>query len=155
MLRIASYKTNRPGFQGLFNRAVRWGLRIPYSHNELVFSDGVCGSCSFLDKGPRLKLIDLDPAHWDIRELAPVYQAREVQARRWFEVEASRPRPQRIRYSLRLLWTYPFPWLPISVPDNEEVCCTAIMLALGIEHHRKYDPHETPLFLAPADHFEE
>lgn len=40
---LASYKSTRPGIQGIANRAIRWRLRGPYSHSEIVFEpeDGV------------------------------------------------------------------------------------------------------------------
>lgn len=146
-MQIASYIGTRPGLQGLFNRAVRIGLRIPYSHNELVFSDGVCGSCSYLDGGVRLKRIDFDSSKWVLREVDPA-RFSEKQARQWFEEECALPQNLRIKYSIPLLFTYPFPYLPISANECEEICCTAIARALGVEEHRKYDPHELPLFVA-------
>lgn len=40
---LASYKSTRPGIQGVANRVIRWRLRGPYSHSEIVFepTDGV------------------------------------------------------------------------------------------------------------------
>lgn len=40
---LASYKSTRPGWQGVANRIIRWRLRGPYSHSEIVFeaTDGV------------------------------------------------------------------------------------------------------------------
>ena len=35
-----------------------------YSHVEWVFSDGMCFSSSYRDKGTRFKKINLDPAQW-------------------------------------------------------------------------------------------
>lgn len=42
---LASYKSTRPGVQGIANRLIRWRLRGPYSHSEIVFEpdDGVDG----------------------------------------------------------------------------------------------------------------
>ena len=37
---LASYKSIRPGLQGLANRAIRWRLTGEYSHTELVFEQG-------------------------------------------------------------------------------------------------------------------
>jgi len=34
---LASYKSTRPGLQGLANRAIRWRLQSIYSHTEVVF----------------------------------------------------------------------------------------------------------------------
>lgn len=39
-MRIASYKSTRPGLQGIANRLIRRRLRGPYSHNEVVFEPG-------------------------------------------------------------------------------------------------------------------
>ena len=40
---LASYKSTRPGIQGIANRLIRWRLRGIYSHSEIVFepTDGV------------------------------------------------------------------------------------------------------------------
>lgn len=34
---LASYKSTRPGLQGIANRIIRWRLRGIYSHSEIVF----------------------------------------------------------------------------------------------------------------------
>ena len=34
---LASYKSTRPGIQGIANRIIRWRLRGIYSHSEIVF----------------------------------------------------------------------------------------------------------------------
>lgn len=36
-MKLASYKSTRPGIQGLFNRLIRWRLDGIYSHTEIVF----------------------------------------------------------------------------------------------------------------------
>ena len=40
---LASYKSTRPGIQGIANRVIRWRLKGQYSHSEIVFQpwDGV------------------------------------------------------------------------------------------------------------------
>lgn len=53
----------------------------PYSHAEIVFSDGLSASASFIDGGVRFKRINYDPAHWDFIDLPP---SMEGQARQWF-----------------------------------------------------------------------
>lgn len=80
-MRAAFYKGTRPGASGVYNRLVRAWERGPYSHCELVFSDGISASSSFLDGGVRFKLISFDPANWDIFEM-PVHL--EMAARKWF-----------------------------------------------------------------------
>ena len=37
---LASYKSTRPGLQGLFNRIIRLRLRGQYIHSEVVFEPG-------------------------------------------------------------------------------------------------------------------
>lgn len=39
-MQLASYKGTRPGWQGLFNRIIRWRFDGPYSHTEVVFEPG-------------------------------------------------------------------------------------------------------------------
>lgn len=85
-MQIAFYKGTRPGLAGVFNRAVRWWTRGPYSHCELILwrlADGraVCGSSSNLDGGVRRKIIDLDPDHWDIVDAR---WANQSKALTWF-----------------------------------------------------------------------
>lgn len=55
-MKLASYKSTRPGLQGIANRLIRFRLRGVYSHNEVVFEpgDGVDhlmpdGSCEEVD----------------------------------------------------------------------------------------------------------
>lgn len=81
-MQAAFYKANRPGWAGLYNRAVRAWERGPYSHCELVFSDGVSASASFMDGGVRFKQIDFDPQYWDFIGL-PDYL--EKDAYLWFQ----------------------------------------------------------------------
>lgn len=39
-MQLASYKSTRPGLQGIANRIIRLRLRGPYSHTEVVFEPG-------------------------------------------------------------------------------------------------------------------
>lgn len=39
-MQLASYKSTRPGLQGLFNRLIRWRFAGAYSHSEVVFEPG-------------------------------------------------------------------------------------------------------------------
>lgn len=81
-MRAAFYKGTRPGLQGIYSRLVRWVDRGPYSHCELVFSDDMSGSASWVDGGVRLKAISYEPARWDFIELPDHLEPR---ARQWFE----------------------------------------------------------------------
>ena len=60
---VAQYKDNTH----LFIRLTSWWTKGPYSHTEIIFSDGRSGSASFRDKGVRLKKIDYskNPDRWD------------------------------------------------------------------------------------------
>jgi hypothetical protein len=85
---IAFYKGTRPGIAGIYNRAVRVRGRGPYSHVELLFSDGWSASSSFSDGGVRFKQIDYRDGNWDILELPPEWEA---YARLWFKLNAGKP----------------------------------------------------------------
>lgn len=69
-MKVAFYK----GRKRLFNRVTSWWLRGPYSHCEIVFDEieqgSVCASSSFMDGGVRVKVIALDPEHWDVIDVA-------------------------------------------------------------------------------------
>jgi len=79
--KAAFYKGTRPGMAGIYNRLVRWIGRGPYSHCELIFSDGLAASASWMDGGVRFKRIEFDPEHWDFIGLDP---DKESTARLWF-----------------------------------------------------------------------
>lgn len=127
--RAAFYKSTPAGFHGIYNRAVRWWTHSPYSHCELVFADGVCGSASFMDGGVRFKAIDLNPDHWDIVELPA---ALEPAARAWFQEHAGQP--------------YDLPgnlhFLIGAVADDKGkwFCSESIAAALGFPEPWRYDP---------------
>lgn len=66
-MQAAFYK----GRTRLFNRLVSWWLDGKYSHCEIVIGTNqhgisTCASSSFLDGGVRVKLMALNPDHWDV-----------------------------------------------------------------------------------------
>ena len=70
MLKFAFYKA--PG--DLTDRVIRLASRSQYSHVEFVTQDGLCISASKRDgKKVRAKVIDLDPARWDVVEVSGDY----------------------------------------------------------------------------------
>lgn len=79
--KAAFYKGTRPGIGGLYNRLGRWLDHGPYSHCELVFSNGMSGSASFMDGGVRIKYIGYTSGDWDFIDLPA---NREAEAHRWF-----------------------------------------------------------------------
>lgn len=129
-MKIASYKSIRPGLSSIFSRLVRWWTSSEYSHTELIFSDGVSGSSSFLDKGVRLKSIVYDPLHWDIIELSSDFN--ELEARWWFERNLSK------KYDLMGLLG--FVWKRGTQDKNKWYCNEAIGESLGISDPWRYDP---------------
>jgi len=63
---LASYKSTRPGLQGVANRVIRWRLRGQYSHSEIVFepTDGVD------DLMPDGRADEIDGSLWCVSSVA-------------------------------------------------------------------------------------
>lgn len=75
-LHLASYKSTRPGWHGLINRAIRFFTKSIYSHSEICKGDPFAGPVYCLSSvgsegGVRLKLMQLNPAKWDVIALPP------------------------------------------------------------------------------------
>lgn len=129
-MRAAFYKATRPGWQGLYSRVARAVDRGPYSHCELVFSDGLSGSASYIDGGVRLKRIDYDPEHWDFIEL-PAHL--EPAARAWFEQHQGEPYD--LPGNLRFVW-----WMVRDAPQGW-FCSEAAAAALGLREPWRLGPN--------------
>lgn len=129
-MRAAFYKATRPGVQGLYSRAVRWIDRGPYSHCELVFSDGLSGSASYIDGGVRFKRIAYDNDHWDFIDLP---DAAEPFARDWFRANDGAP------YDLMGNVRFVLPWLSDS--ERGWFCSEALGAALGWKEPWRYGPN--------------
>lgn len=128
-MRAAFYRGTRPGLAGVYNWLVRKWTRSPYSHVELVLTGGWCGSASFMDGGVRLKVIDFDPAHWDMVDLPA---ALEPAALAWFEQHRG------ARYDL--LGNLHFIIRPVAHDKARWFCSEAIAAALGMPEPWRYDP---------------
>lgn len=129
-MRAAFYKATRPGVQGIYSWAVRFVDRGPYSHCELIFSDGMSASASYIDKGVRLKRIDYDPAHWDFIELPDHL---EPYARDWFEAYKGAP------YDLMGNVRFVLPFLPDS--QHGWFCSEALAAALKLKEPWRFGPN--------------
>lgn len=129
-MQAAFYKATRPGLQGLYSRAVRLIDHGPYSHCELVFGDGMCGSASFIDGGVRLKRIELDPAHWDLLDLPGEL---EPYAREWFRANTGAP------YDLVGNVRFVLPW--IDDCETGWFCSEALGAALRWKEPWRYGPN--------------
>jgi hypothetical protein len=120
-MRIAFYTATRPGLAGFYNRLVRLVDGSPYSHAELVLSDGTCWSASYMDGGVRRKRISFDPAKWELLE---VPGADEDQARAWFEAHDGAGYD--LGGNLKFVWG----WWPHS--KSRWFCTEAIAAALQL-----------------------
>ena len=80
-MKLASFKGIRPGVAGLFSIACKWWLNGPYTHTELIFSDGVSGTSRESEGGVVLRTIDYPPEDWDLIEI----DGDEEYARKWYE----------------------------------------------------------------------
>jgi hypothetical protein len=129
-MKIASYKSIRPGLSGIFSRLVRWWTNSPYSHTELIFSDGKSASSSFIDGGVRFKEISYDNNHWDFIELPRSFD--ETAARLWFIQNGNK------KYDV--LGLAGFVWKRGTQNKNKFYCNEAIGEALGIKDSWRFDP---------------
>lgn len=129
-MRAAFYKSTRPGLAGVYNRLVRWFERGPHSHCELIFSDGMAASSSFMDGGVRFKKIDFDPAKWDFLDLPPEKEAR---ARAWFVKHEGE------KYDLMGNVRFMFGW--VSDSPDKWFCSEALAASLGIKDPFRYGPN--------------
>lgn len=130
VVKIAFYKGTRAGWAGLYNRLVRWFERGKYSHCELVFSDGISASSSFLDGGVRFKRIEYDPARWDFVD---VPDAMELRARLWFTNHKG------AKYDVMGNVRFFFGWMPDN--PNKWFCSEAVAAALAMPDPWRYGPN--------------
>jgi hypothetical protein len=129
-MRAAFYKATRPGLPGIYNRLVRWWERGPHSHCELIFSDGMAASASFLDGGVRFKEIQFDPDHWDFVELPDHLEAT---AREWFKEHEFE--------EYDVMGNVHF--IASIIPDDDDKwsCAESIAAALGFTGAWRFEPN--------------
>jgi len=130
MFIAAFYRGTRPGLGGLYNWAVRKRGRGPYSHCELVFSDGMSGSASFMDGGVRLKKIKYDSSRWDFIELPAEL---EDAARKYFEA--------RLGWKYDLMGNLHLTIGFVKHSVKKLFCSEADAAALGIEDPWRFEPN--------------
>lgn len=127
--RAAFYRGTHSGVPGIYNRAVRLWTVSDYSHVEIVFSDGVCASSSFMDGGVRFKTVVFDPALWDFVDLPPTL---EPVAREWFTKHSG------AAYDL---WgNLHFLLGPVQGGKDNWFCSEAVAESLGLADSWRYDP---------------
>jgi hypothetical protein len=130
MFAAAFYKGTRPGLQGIYSRGVRWVECGDYSHCELVFSDGMSASASWIDGGVRFKHIEFNPEHWDFIELPSEW---EDDARLWFAEHVGMPYD--ITGNGRFLCGL------VRESQGKVFCSEALAAALGLTEPWRYGPN--------------
>lgn len=82
---LAFYKGNRDGYLGLYSRLGRRLDHGPYSHSEMIFSNGLSASASLEDKGVRFKHIRYsNPHRWDFLPIPDPDGDLEAYAYDWY-----------------------------------------------------------------------
>lgn len=132
-MKVALYRGTRPGWQGVYSRGVRWIDRGPYSHCEIVFSDGMSASASYIDGGVRFKRIDYTehPEHWDFIALDSTPDD-EAYARAWFDAHDGDP------YDIwgNVRFVVPF----VRDSQRGKFCSEAVAAALRLRDPWRYGP---------------
>lgn len=129
-MKIAFYRGSLSSVHGVYNRLVRWWDRGPYSHCEIIFSDGKSASSSLADGGVRFKDIVYNPAKWDFFEIPDSY---EPGARAWFDAHEGEKYnvTGNIRFAIGFL-----------VPaGNQWFCSEAILASMGIVEPWRISPN--------------
>lgn len=133
IVQVAFYK----GTSRLFNRAVSWWKRGPYSHCELVVNrneigESLCYSSSFQDGGVRRKWIDLKADHWDLVKVT-VTEHEAAAAVQWFEDHLGQ------KYDVAGL--VGFVWGPWAERPDHWFCNEAVGASLGVQTPWRFDPN--------------
>ena len=126
MFKAALYK-GRNGFLGGW--LIRWWDKGPYSHCELVFSDGMWGT-SYTGAGVVVRARSIVPEDWDYVEL-PAHL--EPAAREWFEQHKGKS------YDYIGLARFVFDFLRAS--RDKWFCSRACADALGLEDGWRLGPN--------------
>ncbi len=129
-MKIAFYKSTKKGIDGVYNRGVRWIEDGKYSHCELIMSNGLSASSSFMDGGVRFKHIEYDLDKWDIFDIP---WADERRALAYFTQRIGRP------YNLRGNIHFVFGF--IRGDSFGEFCSEACAGALGLHNPWQVAPN--------------
>ena len=129
-MRAAFFKGRHPGWRGIFGILIKHWMDGHYSHVELQFSDGMCGSSLYRDDGVRLKQVDFDPAEWDFIDLP---DAMEPAARQWFNAHLGK--------AYDFLGDMHFVIGTIAASRDKWFCSRAVADSLGLQEGWRYDPN--------------
>jgi len=130
-MKIAFYKGTKSGINGIYNRGVRWIEDGLYSHCEIIFSNGLSASSSFMDGGVRFKDIEYDLAKWDVIDLP---WADEKKAITYFTQRLGKP--YNLRGNLHFIFGF------IRGDSDGEFCSEACAGALGIVNPWQFAPNQ-------------
>ena len=121
-MKLAFYKAEHGNKLDTWLSWVTWG---PYSHVEILFSDGMWCSSSPRDSGVRYKTIDpLD--HWDYRALDVTHKQEQI-VRDWCDTKIG------LSYDWWGVYSFLIPFIPQK--DNEWFCsefCVVALQEIGI-----------------------
>jgi hypothetical protein len=136
-MKVALFKGRHPGIKGWLGVLTKWWTRGPYSHGELVIgemTDGrsICWSSTYLDKGVRRALIQLDPADWDVLEL-DVTDAQRDAALQWFREHEGQ--------GYDVLGLFDFVWRRGDGDKSKWFCTEAVAAALNLPEPWRKDPN--------------
>lgn len=132
-LRIAFYKGTRKGLQSIYSKSVRFIDGGIYSHCEMIFSDDISASASFIDGGVRFKYIDYDPLNWDIYYISDPDGNIERKSREWFVLHENDPYD--ICGNLRFVLGF------IKHENGKQFCSEACAESLGYFDPWRYGPN--------------
>ena len=130
---IALFKGTRPGLAGVVNRIGRRLDGGPYSHCEMVFSDGFSVSSSFSAGGVRRQLIKYrSVGFWDFLLIPDPAGEIETSAKIWFGNHMG---------CLYDIWgNVRFAFGVARHSEERWFCSEACMAALGFEEAFRYGP---------------
>jgi uncharacterized protein YycO len=136
-VKIAFFKGRHPGIKGWLGVMTKWWTRGPYSHCELVVGEtpdgkSVCWSSAYLDKGVRRTVVNLDPADWDLVDIATTPE-QAAAAVAWFEAHDGQP------YDVAGLFGFVF--RHYEGEKGEWFCSESVAEALGYAESWRYDPN--------------
>jgi hypothetical protein len=139
--RACFYKGTRPGWHGLYNRAVRWWTNSNYSHMEIQFSDGLSASSSFEDGGVRFKQIGYTSDNWDFIDLPE-----------WMEPYCRRYFGERVGRKYDVWGQFHFVFFIIRGAVSKLFCSEIGVESLGVQEGQGYrfNPGDAFAFLSSA-----
>jgi len=130
MMKIAFYKGTKEGVAGVYNRGVRWIDQSEYSHCELVFSNGLSASSSFMDKGVRIKQIDYtNKKDW---VLVDIPWADEDFAKKYFD--DNKDAGYDIMGNIHFIFGF------IRGSENRLFCSEAVAASIGLDNSWRFTP---------------